>query len=106
VKIYPYLSTKERIDILNRADFIISRSGYTTIMDLSMGGQKALFSPTVGQPEQEYLSEYHNKKGTYMSVNQEEVDILQGIKDAKRFKGVKKGSSEKAVENAMQVLFG
>ena len=105
VAIYPYLTTKERIDVLSRADFVISRSGYTTIMDLAMGGQKALFSPTPGQTEQEYLSEYHNTKGTYMSVNQESVDLLDGIRKAKKFKGVHRGSTDKAVEATMQVLF-
>jgi uncharacterized protein (TIGR00661 family) len=106
VKVFPYLTTKQRIDILSRTDFVISRSGYTTIMDLSMGGQKALFSPTPGQTEQEYLSEYHNEKGTYMSVNQESVDLLEGIKEAKKFAGVKRGSTDKAVEAAMDIFFG
>jgi len=105
VTIFPYLTTKERVDILNRADFVISRSGYTTIMDLAMGGQKALFSPTPGQTEQEYLSDYHNGKGTYMSVDQESVDLLDGIRKAKKFTGVRHGSTEKAVEKTMEILF-
>jgi len=40
---------------------IISRSGYSTIMDLVMLNclSKAELIPTPGQTEQEYLSEYH-----------------------------------------------
>jgi predicted glycosyltransferase len=43
--------------ILNAADVVIARSGYSTVMDLARLGKRAIFVPTPGQPEQEYLAE-------------------------------------------------
>lgn len=106
VKIIPYLTKEERTDIMSRTDLIVSRSGYTTIMDICMGGQKALFCPTPGQTEQEYLSEYHNEKGTFYSVDQEVLDLKDDVPRALAFKGIKRGSTDDAVEKAMDVLFG
>ncbi len=42
--------------LLYHADFIVSRSGYSTVMDLSYLNKPALCIPTPGQPEQEYLA--------------------------------------------------
>jgi len=106
VKVVPYLTTKDRAETLSRTDFVITRSGYTTLMDICMGGHKALLSPTPGQTEQEYLSAIHNKKGTWYSVDQDKIDLLEGIKKAKKFTGIKRGSTEKAVEKAMDTFFG
>lgn len=50
------------MSILNQADEIISRSGYSTIMDLSYLGKKGTFIPTKGQTEQEYLAGYYDHK--------------------------------------------
>lgn len=44
--------------LYNRAKTVISRSGYSTIMDIFYTGGKAFFIPTPSQPEQEYLAEY------------------------------------------------
>ena len=40
---------------------IISRSGYSTIMDLHVLNRSAELSPTPGQTEQEYLIEWLKK---------------------------------------------
>lgn len=52
-------SWKERDQQILTAETIISRSGYSTIMDLDVLKRKALLYPTPGQVEQEYLFELH-----------------------------------------------
>lgn len=47
---------------INESEFIITRSGYSTIMDLERLKAKAFFIPTPGQYEQEYLAKYFEKK--------------------------------------------
>jgi hypothetical protein len=51
------MSDEELLPLLQQADKIIVRSGYSTIMDLAVLGllHKAEFHPTPGQSEQEYL---------------------------------------------------
>ena len=54
--VYNFMQSEELEDFLNRAEFVIARSGYTTLLDLAKLGKKAFFIPTPGQPEQEYLA--------------------------------------------------
>jgi len=55
-------SSKEVNQYLLQSKKIISRSGYTSIMDYYKLGISAYLIPTPGQTEQEYLAEYLNGK--------------------------------------------
>ena len=103
---YSYLSKKERELLLNRAKLVISRSGYSTILDLAVVGSKALFIPTPGQIEQEYLASYHNKLGTFYCVEQNKINIIKDVKEAEKRTGITRECKvEKSVENCLKVLF-
>jgi uncharacterized protein (TIGR00661 family) len=105
LKIYSFLTKKKREDFLNRAKLVVSRSGYSTIMDMALTNTKALMTPTPGQIEQEYLSEYHNEKGTFYSVNQNNINLITDVEKAKETSGIEKNCSvEKTVENIMNVI--
>jgi len=105
IKTYSFLTKDERVDLLNRTKLVISRSGYSTIMDLAVIGTKALMIPTPGQVEQEYLGQYHNKKGTFYSVNQNNIDLKSDVELAKNTTGIKrKCDVNKAVENIINVI--
>ena len=60
VTMYNYMNTEELQEYILKADEIICRSGYSSIMDLHALGklQNATLIPTPGQTEQEYLAEY------------------------------------------------
>ena len=75
ITIYPHLETEKLESLIQKAALVISRSGYSTIMDLSILKKKAVFIPTPGQTEQEYLAEYHSKKGNCISFTQKNFDI-------------------------------
>ena len=47
---------------MEKAEYVISRSGYSTIMDIIALGKKSILIPTPGQTEQEYLANYLFKK--------------------------------------------
>ena len=73
---------------MNRAKFIVCRSGYTSIMEIAeIGGKKALFIPTPGQSEQEYLSWYYERKNWFHSVSQYRLDLAEDIRVARDFSG-------------------
>jgi hypothetical protein len=89
-RVITYASTREKEDLMNRAKFIICRSGYTSIMEIAeLGKQHALFIPTPGQTEQEYLSWYYEKKGWFHSQSQYLLDLPGDIRLARqpRFTG-------------------
>lgn len=60
---YNYLTTSGLQKAVERSAIVLSRSGYSTVMDLQKMRKKAFFIPTPGQYEQEYLAEHLENKG-------------------------------------------
>ncbi len=58
---------------LKKARYIISRAGYSSVMDLVALGRGALLIPTPGQTEQEYLAEHLSKQGLFEYMTQKEI---------------------------------
>ena len=77
--VHSYVSTEEKAELMNRARFIITRSGYTTMMELAELDKKhGLFTPTPGQTEQEYLSRYYARQGWFLSRSQYKLKLARG----------------------------
>jgi len=105
IETYSFLSKERRENFLNRTKLVISRSGYSTIMDLAVIGAKALMIPTPGQIEQEYLAQYHNKKDTFFSVSQDKINLKRDTEIANKKEGIKrKCEVERSVENIINVV--
>ena len=72
---YPQVSivvqpTVKKLDeLFNQSETVISRAGYSTLMDLNAKGKKAILVPTPGQAEQLYLADLHKKKENWLFVN-------------------------------------
>lgn len=103
---YSFLTKEKREEFLNRAKIVVSRSGYSTIMDLGIIETKGLMIPTPGQIEQEYLGSYHNDLGTFFSVNQSKIKLKRDIEVAKETTGIKrKCDVNKTVDNVIDVIY-
>ncbi|MCA0932926.1 glycosyltransferase [Lutimonas saemankumensis] len=74
--------------VIAESHLIISRSGYTSIMDFFTMESQVFFVPTPGQYEQEYLAENLKKKGVANFSKQSEF-TLDKIKYLEKFKGFK-----------------
>jgi len=81
---YNHLSSNELQNKILEADLIISRSGYSTIMDLFVLQKPAILIPTPGQTEQEYLALYLFEKGIFYYQEQEKLNIHEGIETMDR----------------------
>jgi len=57
---------QEKKTLFQNADIIISRAGYTTIMDLVKLDKKAVLFPTPNQTEQEYLSKHLSNNSKFI----------------------------------------
>ncbi|MCJ7445978.1 MAG: hypothetical protein MUO26_15910 [Methanotrichaceae archaeon] len=89
--LHSYVSTEEKVELMNRAKFVISRSGYTTMMELAELDKKhGLLTPTPGQTEQEYLSRYYARKGWFYSRSQYKLKLNKDVETAMEFKGFPK----------------
>lgn len=63
--------------LLNTSRLFIARSGYTTIMDIRHLDIKAIWIPTPGQTEQEYLAEKLSDNNKYKKINQNELKNIE-----------------------------
>lgn len=73
ITFYNHLPASKMKTIIEHSRNIITRSGYTTIMELVSLNCTALIIPTPGQTEQEYLAEYLSKKGWFSTITQNEI---------------------------------
>jgi hypothetical protein len=73
--------------MMNRDKLIVSRSGYTTVMEIAELGKKALFTPTPGQTEQVYLSEFYEKTRQFHSVSQYALNLARDVETARSYTG-------------------
>jgi len=75
ITLYNYMVSTEIEQAINKSEIVVSRSGYTTIMDLSILEKKAYFIPTPGQYEQEYLARRMKKLKLAPFCKQEDFTI-------------------------------
>jgi len=85
IHFYNHLSSEELNNEAMKAEFILSRSGYSTVMDIAALRKKSILIPTPGQTEQEYLADYLMKKQLFFFVKQSNFSLLENIQKAKRF---------------------
>lgn len=80
-----HLSSSALNEAIVNSNFIISRSGYTTVMDLYKLYKKSILVPTPGQPEQEYLASYLLENNITYTATQENFNLKYHIQKAKEF---------------------
>jgi UDP:flavonoid glycosyltransferase YjiC (YdhE family) len=86
--VHSFVPTEEKAELMNRSRFVISRSGYTTMMEMvELGKKQGLFTPTPGQTEQEYLSKYYARKGWFYSRSQYKLRLAENVETALMYKG-------------------
>ena len=132
IEIYSSVSGKLRNNLMNRAKIVISRSGYTTIMDrlrVNMNnlikdlkkveqvatrdgcgkglvelGKKGLIAPTPNQTEQEYLANYLYKYFTSFDSTQD-FDLAKLINKARKSKVfISKNKTEDSLKTIIKTI--
>lgn len=97
--IYNYLTTKDLNEKILESEVLITRSGYSTIMDLANLGAKAVLIPTPGQTEQEYLAQNLMKNNIFFSQSQSDFNILKALKSVESYTGFGKFEQDKDTLN-------
>lgn len=82
--VFYHLQSEDFKEILLSSTLVISRSGYSSLMDYQALGISALIIPTPGQTEQEYLSDELSKQGRFSTCVQNELnwEKIQSSMDA------------------------
>lgn len=67
--------TKQLYQIIQQSACVVSRAGYSSIMDWYALKKKAVLVPTPGQTEQEYLSKHLSRLGLFEFVKESELSV-------------------------------
>ena len=79
IRIYNFLKTQALNDLINASEIIISRPGYTSVMDLILLQKKVIWIPTPGQKEQEYLAIHLNNVYGYPFLPQDDLHLINHL---------------------------
>jgi len=82
LQVYGHLGADQMQQAIAEAAVIISRPGYSTVMDVLPAGKKCIFIPTPGQTEQEYLAYYLAAKGWCITTSQDTLELEKNIRQA------------------------
>ncbi len=88
LKVYSHLPRQAAAELMNRARLIVSRPGYSTLMETAELGKPALFVPTPGQTEQVYLARRLQEQGWFHSVAQHRLKLADDIERARSLPGL------------------
>jgi uncharacterized protein (TIGR00661 family) len=83
-KVINHLPAKDLQLLFAQSEYIISRSGYTTVMEILALQKKSILIPTPGQTEQEYLAKHLMQQHWCYSFEQHE-DAAQHLQQAQSF---------------------
>ncbi len=106
VSIRSHMSGDELAGAMSGARLIVSRSGYTTLMDLAALGRSALIIPTPGQQEQEYLGRLHARTGRFLVQSQESIDLMAAMKSIGKHEATARANGNELLAAALHELAG
>jgi predicted glycosyltransferase len=109
IKVFNHLPADELRQEIERAEWVISRCGYSTIMDLVALQKKALLIPTPAQTEQEYLAAYLHRKHIAFTTSQKNFSLPGILAEAKEFNfevqtSAAEGKLKLAIQNFLSKL--
>ena len=104
VQFVNHLNAAEMQEAICDSKIIIVRSGYSTVMDLAALGKKAIFIPTPGQTEQEYLAEMLMQKGIAYYQKQNEFNLEEALTESEKYKGFETNPESNELEKRINLL--
>jgi UDP-N-acetylglucosamine transferase subunit ALG13 len=104
--VHSFLNREEQERMMNRASVIVTRSGYTTMMELyELDVSRAILIPTPGQSEQVYLAEYYDAQGWYPHVEQHKLDLARDIRRLEEYTGFpKQWKTKESVRKFLKIV--
>ena len=85
IKFYNHLAAKDLQNEIEKAEWVIGRCGYSTVMDMMKLCKKSILIPTPGQTEQEYLAQHLSENQLAFCIDQKEFSINYALQQASAF---------------------
>lgn len=104
IRMVSHLPTQQMAQAISEAGIVLCRPGYSSIMDLVTLGKKAIFVPTPGQTEQEYLATYYLRKNIFYTAKQKRFNISKAIEKSSFYSGLKATNDSKVLDERINAL--
>jgi uncharacterized protein (TIGR00661 family) len=104
LEIRSHANDEEMYRLMQEAKTIICRSGYSSLMDLVSLGKKAVFVPTPGQPEQEYLARKLKEQALFYACSQKEFILEKALKESLKYNGLHLSNDYRVLKERIKVL--
>ena len=85
VSVYNHLSAEQLNQKMNEASIVISRCGYSTVMDLAILKKRSILIPTPGQTEQNYLAKHLMMKSFALCIEQTKFRLKNALELSDHF---------------------
>jgi uncharacterized protein (TIGR00661 family) len=85
ISVHNHLPADQLNKTMSEASIVVSRCGYSTVMDLATLGKKSVLVPTPGQTEQEYLAGHLMKNNFALCVNQKKFKLKNALELSSQF---------------------
>jgi UDP:flavonoid glycosyltransferase YjiC (YdhE family) len=105
-EIISHLNAEQLFNAVSASEIVLTRPGYSTIMDLAVMKKKAIFVPTPGQTEQQYLGNLYHQKKLHLCVNQNELNVARAIEQISAFKGFSEFSETELLSEKVKEFLG
>lgn len=101
VEVRNFATSTELSEIICKSDVVVSRSGYSTVMDLVKLGAQAILIPTPGQTEQEYLGAEFHKANRFYCHPQDGFDLGDALDAVVGFTGFQLEGEDELLKEAL-----
>jgi len=106
IQVFSHVESERMRNLILQSELVICRSGYSSIMDLATLGKRAIFIPTPGQTEQEYLAHNLMDRKIFFSMEQQNFDLLYAIEMSKNYPGMVLCNDYSALEERISLFAG
>jgi UDP-N-acetylglucosamine:LPS N-acetylglucosamine transferase len=104
IEVYSSFKNLNKNKLYNQAKIIISRTGYSTLMDLIELNKDAILIPTPNESEQMYLGKYHENKGYFNIIqSQKKINKNNLTHNKKNTELIKKSNLPKTKETIKRI---
>lgn len=85
IKVYNHLMADDLSKYIQQSAIVLTRAGYSSVMDLATLKQKAVLVPTPGQTEQVYLAALLKKRRLFYTCDQDNFNLPNALHEAREF---------------------
>ncbi len=79
IQVMNHLPASELEEVIREAHYVVSRCGYSTVMDLLSMGKRSILVPTPGQTEQEYLAKHLMEQNLALCIPQSKLKLMNAL---------------------------